>query len=81
MPVTYITRFKVSGSGEFPADMLRYDGCYPNTECPSLGTMEDGPRDVTLTSIHAGPDPHLTPGRWASFCWRLDPDSIRTEKF
>ncbi len=73
----YTHYFKVTGKGTFPADMLRYDACYPK-----------GPEDVDALYAHTGheQDPltielvhraatkwdaehGVTPARWSSFGW------------
>ena len=64
--------FTVEGSGEFPFDMLRYDGCYPASNVPdniirlarlAYASEESfGTRQVTLVGTTA---PTLE--RWRSF--------------
>jgi hypothetical protein len=67
-------RFTVSGRGQFPIDMLRYDGCTPRTETDSgfittsfflRGRMAN-PQSIALV----GPR-EPTNGRWESFGWRV----------
>jgi len=71
----YTTQFTVKGRGRFPADMLRYDSCYPSTgEDVSWmdmgGEREQGERELALTTHHKHKNIHnLTPDRWASFGW------------
>lgn len=77
-------QFTVRGSGEFPADMLRYDTCIPASEADSAkiawrygDAVPDGcgtiyKRDVVLTMQV----PHKYAGgptvrRWESFCWKV----------
>ena len=66
--------FTVVGSGEFPIDMLRYDGCWPY-EREDAAKIEasfrepglPGVRTVVLqTTNRHGP----TYRRWESFTWR-----------
>jgi len=72
--------FDVEGAGEFPTDMLRYDGAYPSdTESamkllnPYRGSSEDyrdfirNRRIVHLTCVDREP----TNDRWASFGWKV----------
>jgi len=61
--------FTVTGTGQFPVDMLRYDSCWPATESDStrLGggpVME--PRSVTVRGLR-----RPTVGRWKSFGWSV----------
>lgn len=72
-------RFTVSGRGEFPMDMLRYDECYPVgpddvAAIRATFDMSDdaprGPYEVRL--LHRGEGqgyPKPTVARWNSFCW------------
>lgn len=74
------TFFTVIGSGAFPADMLRYDECYPNSGRDVEAIMMDcvdkssqvTRRKVQLVS-HRRTSP--TEARWRSFGW----DVIKTE--
>jgi hypothetical protein len=68
-------RFMVSGSRQFPADMLRYDRCYPesNDDVAEMFTTSaennyDTRRRVELV---AREEKHWTPtkDRWRSFGW------------
>ena len=75
-----VERFTVTGLGQFPFDMLRYDGCYPSSEqearklqeyCNNLYTTERslGQRlTVELRTCHQSAP---TLGRWSSFLWRV----------
>jgi hypothetical protein len=68
----WLHTFAVDGSGAFPLDMLRYDGCYPKTG-DDAGKLETDYRDRrSLTLCHYG-DRYWTPtaGRWSSFCWSV----------
>jgi len=67
----YYHRFTVEGSGHFPHDMLRYDGCWPSTseDVVAMDFEEDGMRRrVTLTTI-GHKDRTATVARWKSFGW------------
>jgi hypothetical protein len=58
--------FEVEGSGAFPVDMLRYDGCWPYREEDATVMKESGLRRVMMQAANpAAP----TDGRWASFRW------------
>lgn len=60
----------VSGHGEFPIDMLRYDSCYPSSERDANAADDHGFRSVMVTRrIDGGYPAHFTNDRWASFGW------------
>lgn len=67
----YETILSVTGSGEFPFDMLRYDSCHPHEESDSalLGEAHQESREVTLRRFSPSGRP-ATSERWASFGWR-----------
>lgn len=68
----YIHEFTVEGSGNFPLDMLRYDGCYPyESEDVERMTTRGERRQVKLISIGPRGDRSPTEGRWESFGWRV----------
>lgn len=80
-----LTTFKVSGTGTFPIDMLRYDQCWPKTESHDTLAISNSfnPRNIgapwviTLVTTRAsGP----TVDRWASFGWKVDPESINKQR-
>jgi hypothetical protein len=58
--------FAVEGRGDFPADMLRYDHCWPATEAMSRLLGQSHNRVIYLKGL-TGP----TPARWASFGWKV----------
>jgi hypothetical protein len=71
-------RFKVRGQYPFPIDMLRYDGCIPDSERDSyliIGVSDaiartPGEVEITLKSFYdlpRGP----TVARWRSFAWEV----------
>ena len=87
--MTYTTRFKVCGSGEFPWDMLRYDNCFPASEQDSVRLDYDHhsreslttPRTVELKSISLSkPCARPTNGRWESFGWEIVQGSVSITK-
>jgi hypothetical protein len=68
--------FTVTGTGRFPADMLRYDRCYPvdGESATNIGMPTEDVRaartrrSVKLETVKPGGP---TPGRWESFGWRV----------
>jgi len=89
---TYYTKFSVNGNGEFPFDMLRYDGCYPrgdddahrihNTIRTESNTPPKGSEREPIVLVHIGVRKHWEPtaGRWSSFGWGVNPSSVITDK-
>lgn len=76
----YAQLFTVTGSGAFPLDMLRYDGCYPHAQ-QDVSNIEgrEPRRSVTLRRLTVGKkDPEFE--RWTSFLWSVDRASIQTVK-
>ena len=70
----------VAGASNVPLDLLRYDCWFPQggADVDQIGYSEDrhlrtealrekAPFHVTLVCAHE----HFTPGRWASFGWRV----------
>lgn len=68
----YETYFIVSGDGELPLDMLRYDCAFPATEEDARrAEHERGRRAVALVSRRPrdnGPNRQ----RWVSFGWKVE---------
>lgn len=61
--------FDVTGKGEFPLDMLRYDTCWPydpQSVYWMTATHVEGKRTITLMSDY----PPNTE-RWDSFLWKV----------
>jgi hypothetical protein len=59
--------FSVVGHGEFPADMLRYDLCWPASHGDSaLLGYSTGTRRIELKGLKLP-----TAARWESFGWKL----------
>lgn len=81
----YLFLFDVTGNSEFPMDMLRYDQCYPHTSDDAsqiTASFHDrkGPYKVTLvvaSEFKGGSHVPITPARWSSFLWSVDPSSVR----
>lgn len=68
---TYVT-FTVRGSGVFPFDMLRYDGCWPKRgeDVVSIQQgMRHGPRSTSRREITLEGVKDPTVERWVSFGW------------
>lgn len=62
--------FEVSGAGQFPFDMLRYDSCWPRrqTDVLDMTSARAGQRTVSLLGLSAP-----TVARWESFGWTVMP--------
>lgn len=75
-------RFRVSGTGRFPIDMLRHDGLSPHCEQDSakiiatVNRESDGEieGEIEVSGWH-GNNWRPTYGRWESFGWRVVPGS------
>ena len=87
MSLKYVTRFNVVGSISFPMDMLRHDRCFPSTSgdaaviTDSVEEYTQGTKTVTLITYHESKlRTGITDGRWMSFSWPVDPNSIDTTK-
>lgn len=74
-----LREFTVTGKGEFPLDMLRYDQCYPKREGEDVRAVYESvrgfshhsmPWQVTLVTVK---DSAPTVGRWESFGWSVLP--------
>jgi len=82
----YNIDFEVTGNGEFPMDMLRYDGCHPTDTAsahamhtPRVGTPDYlAVRTVRLRITSPEKTQRPTRDRWASFMWAVG--SVRAEK-
>jgi hypothetical protein len=59
--------YTVEGTGPFPFDMLRYDGCYPVRGVDVMNLTERGHRIVQLRGVRKP-----TIDRWASFSWYVN---------
>ena len=73
-----LVQYTVEGAGEFPYDMLRYDGSFPASEQDSVKLYADYDerRQVRLLSFVESSirmDNLLMPNRrrWESFLWRV----------
>lgn len=71
-PHHWFITFEVTGRGEFPVDMLRYDGCWPvdGVDASNILGGQDAPlRTVKLMSMRDRKDWQPTVARWQSFLW------------
>lgn len=80
-----MTTFTVEGTGSFPTDMLRYDQCWPTNESHDSKAIANSfsehnigaPWKIGLTTVGlAAP----TVDRWASFGWKVIPESINARR-
>lgn len=79
----YLHRAVIETSFQFPADMLRYDKCYPDSEQDSLKiqstwdtlsmahTKADEMQQITVAKVTQNSLTAFTPARWESFCCRI----------
>lgn len=64
--------FEVTGSGEFPIDMLRYDVCVPATGTDASSIEREGHRVVKLRRFYpVGGRATPEDARWLSWGWRV----------
>lgn len=76
---TIYTKFKVEGRGEFPADMLRHDRCFPTDSQSAWAIVNSdytGRRAIWLTNSTERPYWEPTFARWSSFGWVVDRESV-----
>lgn len=71
-PMYYHT-FLVTGRGEFPFDMLRYDSCFPvDAGTPGLYSVSNrNVRAIKMASWQRNKYWAPTTGRWSSFGWSV----------
>jgi hypothetical protein len=67
--------FTVTGTHDFPYDMLRYDTCWPEREMdtPKLGRRSTDTRRVGMIGLH-----EPTGARWSSFGWEVEDHKVRS---
>lgn len=73
-----VSTFTVRGFGEFPFDMLRYDGCYPATSADAskleaAALDRTTPQRVVMAADHVNVTWVPCVARWASFNCRVLP--------
>ena len=81
----YYQKFKVSGRGTFPFDMLRYDHCWPIDDTLAMDydvrfNEDNAIRTVTLARHVELKSTEPTDGRWSSFGWPVVRGSVETRK-
>lgn len=69
-PRRTLRTFVVEGVGQFPFDMLRYDGCWPYSQQDSV-KLEHHDRERRQVTLQTDQDTIITGQRWASFNWRV----------
>ena len=69
-------RYKVSGTGYFPVDMLRYDACVPATgaDASAIDLHNIDRRPVRLYRFSQSRASKPEAARWQSFGWRVVSD-------
>lgn len=69
-------RFKATGKGWFPQDMLRYDRCtlVDQSGITALILQSQHFVEPVTVPLVSGPDGRLTPDRWLSFGWTIQVD-------
>jgi hypothetical protein len=69
-------RYKVTGTGHFPIDMLRYDCAYPASQEAVSTIGADRPRAQVLgaerRTVELRSHHRPTVDRWASFGWTVE---------
>lgn len=74
----YKYQFTVFGNGNFPIDMLRYDGCYPAFAEASYNIRTArATRRVDLETYSDSTQWVPTVDRWVTFGWSVDPTMLR----
>jgi len=73
MAVRELIQYRVTGRGQFPVDMLRYDLAHPRSESDA-GIIEDslnrrGPQAEHEVKLEGMKQP--TVDRWSSFGWQV----------
>jgi transketolase N-terminal domain/subunit len=74
-----LVRYTVEGAGQFPFDMLRYDGSYPHQQTDSSAmeydqlftALKDSRRQVTLEKLCDVRVWEPCRERWVSFGWKV----------
>lgn len=66
-----IQKFEVTGEGNFPLDMLRYDTCYPSTQMDVSLMGLTSLRVLFLSRRVQNRNDQPTIERWKSFGWTV----------
>ena len=74
----FLHTFVVSGRGQFPLDMLRYDQCRPanGDDCAKLQSDVREQRQIKMVSWQPRRLWEPTAGRWGSFLWSVVPPHL-----
>ena len=64
--------FEVSGKGNFPLDMLRYDQCWPRSPEDVSRILDQVCNGTKKVSINLTSYSQPTVDRWKSFCWSCE---------
>lgn len=67
-----IFTFTVSGTGEFPVDMMRFERAWPRAPSDSKKIQESDPSSGRFEVDLQSADPPSQKGRWGSFGWRIE---------
>lgn len=67
----YLFDYYVSGTGDFPFDMLRHDTAWPASTEDARALNQNGRRSIHL---HSYEEPE--PDRWSSFLWSVGTQKI-----
>lgn len=77
-----VYEYYVTGTGEFPWDMLRYDSAWPadSSDAAKLGVGYWGNDDdcIRVRSIKMRSYRQPTINRWSSFTWSVGIESLET---
>jgi hypothetical protein len=69
----YMYEYWVTGHGDFPSDMLRFDSCWPVTGADAakvvLSCDQGGWRDTRSIKLRSYREPTID--RWSSFLWSV----------
>jgi len=63
---------RVTGSGPFPLDMLRYDSCWPARPEDVIALLSKEQRTVLIARWSCSKTGGWKPARWQSFGWTLE---------
>jgi hypothetical protein len=67
--------YYVTGRGQFPLDMLRYDCAWPASSV-DVSKIEDYERKPRSVQLHSYQEPTIA--RWSSFVWSVGNEKLET---
>jgi hypothetical protein len=67
-----VYRYKVTGIGHFPMDMLRYDAAYPSNSDAVTGISHSRQEDSRRRTVELRSHRRPTVDRWNSFGWTVE---------